>query len=230
MNDKRTPNDPRPEFVTDEHLRFLDAIRESGSVNMFGAAAPLREAYPELSKAESREVLSYWMRSFAERDTAYAAARDKLVADAADGDPGEAGEAEVLAKRDGDLVSVTIPPGEYYLGDPCYFFTYDDWDKVLATCDTFAKPVGRAPNGDIVLGFVTAHGDGEYLGSDGFRYGVDAGLIGLVPRRAITRDLDFVNECCNKVGFATEVECTNRKGVMTFGHVQINTRDEGEGI
>lgn len=68
MNDKRTPNDPRPAFVAEEHLRFLDVIRDGRSINMFGAAAPLREMFPELSRNESREVLSYWMRTFAERE------------------------------------------------------------------------------------------------------------------------------------------------------------------
>jgi hypothetical protein len=57
----------RPEYVKDEHLFFLDTIRESGAINMLGASAPLHEMYPELSKAEVRKVLLYWMETFAER-------------------------------------------------------------------------------------------------------------------------------------------------------------------
>jgi hypothetical protein len=30
--------EPRPEFLTDEHFQFLDELRESGEINMFGAA------------------------------------------------------------------------------------------------------------------------------------------------------------------------------------------------
>ena len=54
----------RPEFVRDVHLRFLDELRESGAVNMFGASLPLREMFFELSKAEARKVLGYWMKTF----------------------------------------------------------------------------------------------------------------------------------------------------------------------
>lgn len=42
---------------------FLDQLRESGSINMFGAAPYLAEAFG-LSKNEAREVLRQWMESF----------------------------------------------------------------------------------------------------------------------------------------------------------------------
>ena len=58
----------RPEIVTDEHLNYLDALRESGATNMFGASAYLRSEFPELSKSESTKVLSYWMESFGKED------------------------------------------------------------------------------------------------------------------------------------------------------------------
>jgi len=68
MMDELTPFVPedRPEFVEDTQLRFLDELRESGAVNMFGASPYLREMYPELSKAEARQVLGYWMKTFGE--------------------------------------------------------------------------------------------------------------------------------------------------------------------
>lgn len=57
----------RPKFVEDEHLEYLDDLRDSGVVNIFGAAPYLREMYPELSKAESHQTLGYWMKTFGER-------------------------------------------------------------------------------------------------------------------------------------------------------------------
>lgn len=57
---------PRPPFVADEHLRFLDELRESGVTNMYGAAVYLREHFV-LSKTEARAVLRYWMDSYEER-------------------------------------------------------------------------------------------------------------------------------------------------------------------
>lgn len=57
----------RPDCCTDEMLRFLDALRESGLINMFGAAIPLADMYPELTRQQAREVLAYWMQTFGER-------------------------------------------------------------------------------------------------------------------------------------------------------------------
>jgi len=53
----------RPDFVEDAQLRFLDELRESGIVNMFGASPYLREVF-DLDKTEARQVLSYWMKTF----------------------------------------------------------------------------------------------------------------------------------------------------------------------
>ena len=54
----------RPEFVQDRYLSYLSAVRESGLINMFGAAPYLVNEFPELDKRKAREVLSYWMANF----------------------------------------------------------------------------------------------------------------------------------------------------------------------
>ena len=56
----------KPDFVTEKHLKYLDGLRESGIINMFGAA-PYVQANFELSRKEARQVLSYWMRTFSKR-------------------------------------------------------------------------------------------------------------------------------------------------------------------
>ena len=56
----------RPAGATDDRLEYLDALRESGVTNMFGAGPYLREAF-DLDRAEALEVLAYWMESFEER-------------------------------------------------------------------------------------------------------------------------------------------------------------------
>ena len=69
MNQKdesKTEEEPRPEFVTDEHLQFLDELRESGEINMFGAAPYLSNIF-DLSKQEARKALTYWMQTFGTR-------------------------------------------------------------------------------------------------------------------------------------------------------------------
>jgi hypothetical protein len=58
--------EPRPEIVTEEHLVYLDNLRESGDTNMFGAG-PYVEGVFGVSKKEAREIVGYWMKSFSER-------------------------------------------------------------------------------------------------------------------------------------------------------------------
>lgn len=54
----------RPEGLTDEHLDFLDELRESGTTNMFGATPYLVRAFKELSDETARDYLKYWMKTF----------------------------------------------------------------------------------------------------------------------------------------------------------------------
>ena len=56
----------KPPNLLPEHLEFLDDLRDLGDINMWGAAVPLRAAYPSLSQREARDILFFWM------DTAYA--------------------------------------------------------------------------------------------------------------------------------------------------------------
>jgi hypothetical protein len=45
---------------------FLDDLRESGSINMFGAAPYVADAFG-VSKYEARDLVINWMETFAER-------------------------------------------------------------------------------------------------------------------------------------------------------------------
>ena len=58
---------PAPANLKEEHLLFLDNLRESGVTNMFGAAKYVELKFKLLTRAEATEVLSYWMRTFSER-------------------------------------------------------------------------------------------------------------------------------------------------------------------
>lgn len=48
------------------YFAFLDIIRESGQINMFGAAPVLEETYG-LSRRDARQVLLEWMDTFSQR-------------------------------------------------------------------------------------------------------------------------------------------------------------------
>ena len=59
----------RPLKLLDEHLLYLDELRESGATNMYGARPYLMESYPELTPRDASDILAYWMQTFGERIT-----------------------------------------------------------------------------------------------------------------------------------------------------------------
>jgi hypothetical protein len=58
----------RPPVVTDDHLSYLDDLRESGATNMYGARPYLMDAFPELDEEKASTVLGYWMKTFGNPD------------------------------------------------------------------------------------------------------------------------------------------------------------------
>ena len=52
--------------LQDEVNVFLDRLRETGLINMFGAPAYVQEAF-EVSKSEARTYVTNWMDTFSER-------------------------------------------------------------------------------------------------------------------------------------------------------------------
>jgi hypothetical protein len=46
-----------------EYYGYLNALRDSGIVNMFGAGAYLREQFG-LSRSEARTILTAWMKQY----------------------------------------------------------------------------------------------------------------------------------------------------------------------
>ncbi len=57
----------KPDYVTDKHLEYLDALRESGITNIFGARPYLMEAFDITDGKLAGKILTYWIKSFKER-------------------------------------------------------------------------------------------------------------------------------------------------------------------
>jgi hypothetical protein len=55
-----------PKVNKEEMFVYLDNIRETGKINMFGAAPYLQDAFG-LSRYEARDILLEWMDTFSER-------------------------------------------------------------------------------------------------------------------------------------------------------------------
>lgn len=56
----------KPEALAEEHLQYLDELRESGVTNMWNAPAYL-EADFDLPERDARDIMLYWMKTFMER-------------------------------------------------------------------------------------------------------------------------------------------------------------------
>lgn len=56
----------RPGFCTEDNLEYLDNLRLSGEVNMWGAAPHVANRF-EMDITEARQVVAYWQETFAER-------------------------------------------------------------------------------------------------------------------------------------------------------------------
>jgi len=61
--------EPKPDIVTQEHLEYLDDLRDSGDTNMFGATPYLAIEFG-LTIPDAHIILKYWMASFSERHQA----------------------------------------------------------------------------------------------------------------------------------------------------------------
>jgi len=126
---------------------------------------------------------------------------------------------------------ITFPAGEYYLGDICYCFAHgtESWRELLDSCKSFNDSVGIL-NNTKVLGFHTKYGDGSYDDNEGHSYGVDSGLIGLVPIELIEDNSTFRqnSECGRIVKFEEEFKCSNNDGRLYFGDITIETDEDFE--
>lgn len=128
-----------------------------------------------------------------------------------------------------NLITFTAPAGIYFFGDPCYAIDDDKlWTEV---CDALysgqdeGAASGTLSNGTFFAACNTHFGDGSYRGSDGYEYGVDAGLLGVValkPEEVETvrkRDLGTIRTMVTPFTVTTDPNT----GDITLGDVYIQT-------
>ncbi len=131
---------------------------------------------------------------------------------------------------------MTMPAGRYYIGDLCYVM-HDEWSEV---CDRFFPPgtSGRGVEGEFTLAdgrryasFSTAYGDGGYRSNIGTSHSVDSGSIGCIRVEDIrdnTYDPARIEELGAIVEFDQPFEVSADQGLLVFGHVEIETADDGD--
>ena len=73
-----------------------------------------------------------------------------------------------------------LSAGNYVVGDPCYSVkSNENWKELLGE-DNFKEGIGKL-EGEFVYAFNTSFGDGIYYDDFDVEYGVDSGLIGIMP-------------------------------------------------
>jgi len=130
-----------------------------------------------------------------------------------------------------EVVATTFEPGVYYFGDICYVMKDEMYHGFWGDKCDFNDGVYDSPEGKFAVAG-TAYGDGEYKGSDGIRYGVDAGVLGIVPEsmwkvdRKEAESMGRVFDVQNNLRFEAE---NGEFSVNTDGRrVVVNTRDGDE--
>jgi hypothetical protein len=126
-------------------------------------------------------------------------------------------------------LSVTVPAGRYWVGDPCYSVPNDLWMDWLEAADyTFPgreHVLAARINGQIAVGVATKYGDGSYMDEQGREYGVDAGLLGVVPVEVAENN--YANDTAGRIiEFDREFECYYDDGTVNLGPVRIHTGDD----
>lgn len=122
---------------------------------------------------------------------------------------------------------MSMPSGEYYVGDLCYVM-HDRWDEL---CNLTIQD-NKVLNGEFTLSdgtrfalFSTMYGDGCYEDQIGNQYPVDAGLIGCILLKDISPS-EMENIKHGKVHvfpqYFTPIE---EDGVIVFHKIRIDTKD-----
>lgn len=119
---------------------------------------------------------------------------------------------------------IEVPPGKYYISDPCYFYVFNDrsaWTEFLRIRES--GPALIEFRGVQIITFDTAHGDGLFEDQNRHLYGVDTGMLGLLPEifrpRVNTRKRIY-----HGMEFKEPFICSNDGGLIRFGHITIDTR------
>ena len=111
-----------------------------------------------------------------------------------------------------------LKPGTYYLGDPGYCLS-EKWMTILEQSDWLRRPYREGKQ--TLVAFVTAYGDGMFEDQFGNLYGVDTGMIGLVPIEMAEKEPD--EQMSLKVKFTSRVKCYAENGILHFGKYVIQT-------
>ena len=128
---------------------------------------------------------------------------------------------------------MSMPAGEYYIGDLCYVMTDEEWNEFCSITIDGMKCIDgefQMKDGRRFATYGTAWGDGVYHDQYGYSYSVDAGLIGCILTKDIKAekhknllDLGAVMKFDNSFVTSGGRGEKDWEGVIQFGHIMIET-------
>lgn len=121
----------------------------------------------------------------------------------------------------------TLPPGRYYIGDPCYVFSDKTWDELISKCDVQDGEIMSFGGADF-WSHSTAWGNGMYKDGNSVEYGVDSGLLGAVPIGLIDNPAGETDGLVIDAPDGLHVEYDS--GTFWFGAIVIKTDDYDEDL
>ena len=128
-----------------------------------------------------------------------------------------------------DAMDNELPAGKYWIGDPCYVLgrgKHEDWIDVLNKTNYFDGDVYTI-RGSKLWGHGTAYGDGTYTDKEGREYGVDAGILSVIPWKLV-EDKKKADTLGHVVTFDAPFECRYDSGILHMGHISIDTEGSSD--
>ena len=121
--------------------------------------------------------------------------------------------------------SAIMPAGKYYVGDLCYVM-HKEWDEFCGLTikdNECLQGKFTLSDGREFVSFNTAWGDGAYFDQRRNEYSVDAGLIGCIKLEDCCREEGEDTSGGQIVEFKHDFICSSQDGVLSFGHIVIDT-------
>ena len=132
---------------------------------------------------------------------------------------------------------MTMPAGNYYIGDLCYVFNDADWDEICSLTIKGHECLSgefQMKDGRRFAMYSTKFGDGLYRDQFGNKYGVDSGTIGCVLVEHASRNERCTEEDMAKLGavvefkYAFSTQGDRESGLIMIGSTTIDTGGEWE--
>ena len=105
----------------------------------------------------------------------------------------------------------TFPAGKYYIGDLCYALGDEYYENIFGGFGYEDGLYQQNNSNHFFFVASTSFGDGLYVGSDGNEFGVDAGILSILPESMMAK-----NDGGHVYDFKEPVTCKFKNGKFTF--------------